>query len=340
MARLFATGFEAGSNGIFDLGGVSGGAGVQTSITRGPWSTYALAGGNFQIAGQRSFGAAVSSFYSGFGFFATGAEAFQSISWLSPNGVINLQVITNGSNKLQVRRGTSTVLATSGPSYAVGRWYFVELFGVIHDTTGQIQLRVDGENWIALTTGLDTREDAASGGETCDRWAGPLGTQAGSARIDDLYVNDTTGSVNNGFSGDLRLKAYIPNGAGDSTGLTRGGADSGSNFGQVDERPPNDATDYVYGLNTSSYDLYHLPNSSDLGSVDSVTLWIRAQKNDAGFASIAPMLKSGAVEHQSADQPLSTSWAYHHRVYDLDPTDSNPWTSGKIDALQVGAKSR
>jgi len=124
------------------------------------------------------------------------------------------------------------------------------------------------------------------------------------------------------------------------TQLSRGGADSGTNWGQVDERPPNDATDYVFSSTVNQYDLYNIPDLTGFGSVQAATLWLRAQKDDAGSALIAPMIKSGAVENQAADQALPTSWAFLQKVYNIDPTDSAAWTVAKINALQIGAKAR
>jgi hypothetical protein len=155
--------------------------------------------------------------------------------------------------------------------------------------------------------------------------------------VDDLWVNDTTGAQNTGFSGDIRVAAYIPNAAGDVTGLTPTG---GANYTNVDERPPNDATDIVSATGTTLYDLYHVPNTSGVGTVQAVTLWLRAQKSDAGAKSIAHKLKSASTEDTGADLTLSTTWAYYGKVYNVDPTDSVAWTAGKVDALQIGAKAR
>jgi hypothetical protein len=332
MARILATGFEAGSTGVFDLQVPA--ASLSTTVTRGAWSSYSSTGGG--TTGVISFASSVGELYVGCGFYGSDASALAVFHIVSQNNTPNLTLTTDGANHFQIRRGdaSGTVLATSSLTYSASRWYFVEVYTLTDDATGKYQLKVDGVDWIALATGADTRNDAAANGNLNNRL---YNVNTGSGFIDDLYVNDTTGSQNTGFSGDIRISAYIPNASGDVTGMT---PTSGSNYTNVDERPPNDATDIVAATGTTLYDLYNIPNTSGVATVQSVTLWLRAQKSDAGAKSIAHMIKSASTENQGADLALSTSWSYYRKVYSNDPTDSNAWTPGKVDALQVGQKAR
>jgi hypothetical protein len=248
---------------------------------------------------------------------------------------VNLCLRINAADHFEVLRGDATSLATGTATIASSTWYYVEFYALISDTVGKIQVRVNQVDDIALTTGLDTRQDATGAG-TVITGIGII-PDSSSHYVDDLWVNDTTGAQNTGFSGDIRVAAYIPNAAGDVTGLTPTG---GANYTNVDERPPNDATDIVSATGTTLYDLYHVPNTSGVGTVQAVTLWLRAQKSDAGAKSIAHKLKSASTEDTGADLTLSTTWAYYGKVYNVDPTDSVAWTAGKVDALQIGAKAR
>ena len=333
MARIFQTGGEMGHA---DYGDISAGT-VQTDQLRGSWSAYSFRGGTV------SWDSAVSEFYFGYGY--RGNLGLSMLQFESPNGTANVTTIVNGtSNKIEVRRGNSgqTLLATGTTVFNTTTWYYIEGHFTINDSTGVVEIKINGvSETLTFVTGnstnQDTRNDAAAGGDTCSRMS--FGGDS-NIRFDDCYVNDTTGSQNTGYSGDIRISAYIPNAAGDTTGLTRGGSDSGSNFGQVDERPPNDATDYVFGTDTTSLDLYNIPNTSGVSDVQAVTLWLRASKSDAGSGNIAHVLKSGGTQDVGSDLSLSTSWTYKRKNYNVDPTDSAAWTPSKIDGLQVGAKSR
>lgn len=328
MARIFQTGYEMNSTGVGDIVAASA---IQTDQTRGSWSTYSGRGGTY------SWDASVSEFYFGFGFRnATGTLTLAEFK--SPNGTTNVSVVHNATAaRMEIRRGTSTVLATGTTVISSSVWYYVEGHFVINDSTGQYELKLNGAVDITAASSQDTRNDAGANGDKCDRIT--IVNDA-NVRFDDILVNDTTTSYNAGYAGDTRISAYVPNAAGDVTGLTRGGTDSGNNYGQVDERPPNDGTDYVFGTDTTSYDLYNIPNTSGVATVQAVTLWVRAAKSDAGAASIAHALKSGGVEDFGSDVALSTSYAYYRKNYNIDPTDSAAWSPSKLDGLQVGIKSR
>jgi len=340
MARIFQTGFEMGSREV--VTGDSGGS-VVTTPTGGAYSAYAfktfVLGSNTHMFLLDS---STGEFYCGVRMHRPSATGYpgsseRTINFVSPNGTTNLQVRLQPSGALDVVRGNAGTTIGSGTTFIpLGAYFYYEVYGLISDTVGKIQTRINGTDDIALTTGLDTRADAAAGGDLVDRFA-IGGVASADLWIDDIYFNDTTGAENTGFSGDIRISAYIPNAAGDVTGLT---ATSGSNYAAVDERPPNDATDYVYDSGTSNYDLYNIPNTSGITSVQAATLWLRAQKSDAGAKNIAHKIKSAATEDTGSDIALSTSWTYYGKVYNVDPTDSNAWTAGKIDALQIGAKAR
>lgn len=330
MARIFQTGFEAGSSGIFNI--AAGNGSIGSSTTRGSWSTYAW---NCESTrAEASLDSSVTEFYFGIGFRVTGVGR-TLIGFKSPTSTEQLTFKISAASFLEVRLGSDsgTILGTGTKILSLSTWYYLEGHVTIHDSTGTVEAKIDGVQDINLT-GQDTRNDASSG--SVDR----LFVREASVIVDDIYVNSTTGTQNTGYSNDVRISAYIPNAAGTTTGLSRGGSDSGSNYGQVDERPPNDSTDYVYDSVVDDFDLYGLPNTSGVTSVQAVTTWIKAQKNDAGAASIAHMLRSGGTNDTGSDVALSTSWTYYRKNYNVDPTDSNAWTTGKLDALEVGVKVR
>lgn len=326
MTRRFQTGFETGSASQF--------LGVTSARGRGSWSTYSCIGSSPPVA---LFATGVAEFYVGFGFYAGSiGNGRRMIQFKNMNAGAELYLQTDTAGHIQVLRGNGTVLDTSTLTLVASTWYYIQMHVKIDDTTGLCETKVDGTQYNNLT-GADTRNDATTNGEKVNS----VGfSDDSNYYADDFWFNDTAGSIHNAYSGEERVAAYIGNAAGSQTGLTRGGTDSGTNYGQVDERPPNDGTDYVYATDTTSYDLYNIPNTSGVSEVHGVQLWVRAAKSDASAASVALMLKSGATEDQDADQTLSTSYGNFTHCYPVDPTDSGTWTSGKIDALQIGAKSR
>jgi hypothetical protein len=268
----------------------------------------------------------------------------------SPNNVGNFSIKTVTADKLAVYRGDgTTLLGTCSTILDVGRWYYIRYYVKIHDTAGEIKVFVDNvEETITWETGTwdtqDTRGDAGAGGDTCSRML-LHSNGSSSLTIDDWIINDTTGIDNVSYPDNLGIEALMPNAAGDSTGLSRGGTDSGANWSQVEERPENDGTDWVYDTVVNDYDLYNYP-STQWTTVAGVVVSLRAQKSDAGAASIAHVVKydtdaSGTAdtEETGADIPLSNSWVHHEKYYNRQP-DNTSWTPAKVNALQAGVKVR
>lgn len=338
MARLFHTGWEAGSKEIHALSPTVG-TGVVTTPTRGSWSTYAWSGsGGGPNTAHVLLTSAVSEFYFGTGFYYTEASAQRRIlNFVSPNGTLTTGLWTDTAGHLKFVRGDgAATLATSSTTFALSTWYYIEGHVVVNSSTGSVALKVNGVQDIAETTSLNTRGDGAAGGDTVDR----LGFAPDDALhlLDDFYFNDTTGTVNTGYSGDIRIKGYIPSADGSNSGMTL--STGTSHFAVVDDVPPNDATDYAYGTGTTEVDTLNIPNTSNVGTVQAVMLWVRAQKSDAGAGNIATVLKSGATTDTGSDQALSTSWAYYRKVFNQDPNGTINWTASAVDSMEIGAKSR
>jgi hypothetical protein len=342
MAVIFAEQSETGINSWLST---VGDWTASTTRTAGSWSTYSLRGGDSTKA-TGLWTASASEFWGQIRInWDIDFPDTTLLEFLSPNGTVNVSIGTvNATNSLRVFQSTGTTLATGTTTLSQDRWYYIQFHFTIHDTTGVVDIKLDGVNEINLT-GQDTRADAAAGGDTCDRINLHEGQPAWIIYIDDLIINDATDTDNISYPDRLGIEALMPSAAGDVTGLTRGGTDSGANWSQVEERPPNDATDYVFDSVVNDYDLYNIP-STQWTTVAAVLLDLRAQLSDAGGGSIAHMVKydtdaSGTAdtENTGADVALSTSWVYHTKYYNRQP-DTTSWSAAKVNALQVGAKVR
>lgn len=153
----------------------------------------------------------------------------------------------------------SQITGTSTPSAST--WVYIE--GKV-DRTGAagshiVEFRVDG-------TVIASRTNAnLSAGVLTFNVGGNLLLEAnttGTWYFDDVIVCDSTTSYMNDYLGDIKgLEALRPDGAGTSTQWTRGGTDSGANWSQLEETPPNDVTDYVLSNTLDQIDIYTLGNT-------------------------------------------------------------------------------
>lgn len=119
---------------------------------------------------------------------------------------LSLTVLSNG--QLQISRG-STVLATSSKGITQGVWYRIEFQTTINSTTGSIEVRVNGVDWIGPTTGLNTQNTSNASFDQI--WLGSVG----SSQDIDFYANDffctDSNTPNAGFLGDIRCFVESPN---------------------------------------------------------------------------------------------------------------------------------
>ncbi|MCK5432473.1 MAG: hypothetical protein KAJ03_06995, partial [Gammaproteobacteria bacterium] len=123
---------------------------------------------------------------------------FQATAASGPQFYIRL----NSARKLEFVRGapdTGTVLGTTTLDFPDDVWRYVEVKLRVHATLGTLEVKINGAVDITELTSQDTEHDAGTGVASL----GPGGTGSGavSYEIDDLYINDDTGSLNNDYLG-------------------------------------------------------------------------------------------------------------------------------------------
>lgn len=276
--------------------------------------------------------------------FANQATVVTGAGWLmSANGVdllslqdgasTQIKIRFNGDNTLSVVRGDGTVLATSDPStqqfLTNPYWPYLEFKATIHNTAGAFELWVNETLWLSAT-GVNTRFTANDYANGVSIGVG------GNAHVDDFYIDDGS----RGLWGNQKME-YLPvNGDGTYTQLSRGGADSGSNHGQVDESAQNGDTDYVKATAVGQKDTYTLtPMSGAPLDVTCLQLTMVARKEDILDREVAFLLKSGATEDLGANLSLDTSYGHFIKPYVLDPHTGSPWAYAGVNAAEIGVEA-
>lgn len=250
---------------------------------------------------------------------------------------ISLRLTTGTSTYgLSVGRGNYTELGSAAAVIPDGTYVYVEMKAVIHDTTGSVEVRVNGVTVINVT-GVDTR----NGGVPAVTQV-LIGNGRGNAnnydiRQDDVYVCDGTGSLNNGFLGDSRVAALYPTGAGTTTQWT---PSAGSNWQNVDEAPPDEDTTYNSETTAGEIDLYAMANlPSTAGSVAGIKEVAYHRKDDAGARTLRHVLRTGATNYEGADIAVADGYTYAGTVLrELNPNTGVAWTGTDIDGLEAGVK--
>lgn len=368
MTRLLQSGWETGDvNQIGAAAGI-GSHSIPTVVTASPTprtGTYCLkcsSSGSGTVTGFSSRSvllvshASKTELYYAFAFYRSDTETFTTPSRVifytidasgnvgialtcEPDGTVRVYNCTTGgasptsANFTLVAASATTILATTWTSIEV---HIVAATG----STGTVEVKINGATVITATSQRTSQTNANLLGFGLDftRINNPTaGSTATYVAFDDLVVNDTAGSVNNSWCGDQSIIMLKPNAAGDSTQFSRGGADSGSNFGQVDESPPNALTDYVYDTTVGHMDLYNV-NNATVVSVSAVEVLTQAFNVDGTGGSMNLVTKTGAGQSDGSAQNIGGTPAYYRRLLETDPADSAAWDQTKINALQIGVK--
>lgn len=236
-----------------------------------------------------------------------------------------------GNNSTNV----STLLATSTNTLVANTFYYIEFTCKIHDTTGTYEVKVNGSSvgWIPAASSKDTNNGGTAVAAYVQFCAGVASVNHD---FDDIYVNDTAGSVCNGFMGDMRVDFHLPDADGANTGWTPSAG--GTHFGTIDENPQN-TTDYNSTATLNAKDTLSVEAFKNSGAdIAAIQINLLSQKSDAGTCALQTVIReSGADTDSGVSIFPSTGWLVHKTNYSLAVGDGKRVGSG-FDACEFGYK--
>ena len=354
MTRLLAIGFEAGSLDEVPHTELYNSQCVISIVTASPrngdrclklaqngyypsgWYTWSMAAAKTEIWTRFGFKPAVSG-------TGTAGNEEEFLAFYDAEGTETLRLqYDRRTGAIKAYRG-STVIATSSGALSIstaGSWHLIEVRYKPHNSTGIVEVYLNGTQVINFASGDSTNglesvltvglanNNPNSGGDYTDHY------------FDDWVINDTAGAVNNGRPNDGAILMLQPTGAGTTTQLTRGGADSGANWSQVDEIPPDDA-DYVYSATVGQRDLYVLEDlPSGVGTIFSVSVLARAKEEISGVGQIGLTQKSGAVTTEDTAEALESTYRFYADLREVNPETTAAYSVAGVNALEAGVTVR
>ncbi len=236
------------------------------------------------------------------------------------------------------RGGTALTSGTSSLGLSTATWYFIEWKVTISSSisANSCKVRVNGIDWINVATGQSTKSTANS--TFNDILFGRVYPSNGTVNcdIDDLYICDQNGSVNNDFLGDVRVEMILPSGAGTTSGWT---PSAGSNYAAVDDTAPNDDTDYVSTQTATTKDTYAFGNLSNTpDSINGVQITTLLRKTDAGNKTFTPVIRSGGTDYDQSTVAVYDNYAFDTQVKETDPATAVAWIGSGVDSAEFGIK--
>lgn len=337
---LLIEGFE----GAEDNGGTGGGATAEMAamlLSKGHWcfdggiwsDAGRLGGVSFVDHANRGFAlryeTSDDTIIIGFGFKATAwpgagvARDIVSIMDHESNVHALIQMYDTDEWRIIVPEGTYTTTNNSGGGAG---WYYVE-FKIVIGETGSFELKIDEISQLDDNV-IDTK--ANTDGYSCFalfqsalvwRW------------MDDIYICDSTGSVNNDFLGDCQVIGKFPDGDGSSSDFAPQGA--GDNYIEVDEQDVDTDTTYSDG-SVGDIDYYTYGDLTEDYLIRGVQLNTTVRITDAGSMSIKNKVQSNSVVADGTERFVNVTYSTEYDITINDPGTDLPWTKAGINAAEFG----
>ena len=254
----------------------------------------------------------------------------------SDNGGAALALRLNTDGTLSIRDGVPSSIITSTNAMISNQWYYVEwLFELTNSTNEPGYVRVDGQNWITVTTTTDTRA-AADDGISSMVFKGHID---GTTYYDDIYAS----SHQSGLLGDMQIIALSPTGDGALNTWDGNDGNDVDNYQRVDETgDPDEDLTYVYTTGDENLEMYRF---SDLpvtaNKIFGIELITRAKRSGVGEMVVAQdfLTDSTTTEPTDGRTQLGTTFNWTRTLLEENPDTSSLFSEAEVNNLHFGSKS-
>jgi len=344
MAREWWTGIEMGDLLEWDTVYTSGAStvAVSTSVVRsGAYSLRLYGQGIGYAYVQHDLATAVAELYVrvGFRFDTNNIENAPVINFLDTAGAELGTVYISSNNYLHADIGGSDV-ATGPTTLQVDTWYLLEARLKVDDSAGVFQVHLDGSTEINFSG--DTKPGSTTTIGSVRFEGGVTWASTGATYIDDIAINDTTGTRDIDWPGEGHIVAYAPAANGTYNDFAIGGSSPPANDWQaVDDIPANDDTDYVYSSTTGEQSTFTSAASGLVAvAIKHMAIEGRFAESAATGETMAIMIRNNSTDHVGTYNALTTSYSNVFREdYAQDPDTSADWTVASVDNLEFGVEA-
>lgn len=256
---------------------------------------------------------------------------------------------------IRAKRGSTTLATTTDRfpgNLSDNQWIYFELKATVRTgTNGSFSLVYHKRRtknitaaWDAANTGVNTANQGADG---ADRFELAL-TQspATSIAVDNIYVCDGSGSINNDRLGEVEIEAIDVSGDGatdqwDLAGAAASVEDAWNEQATIQSAPEDDKR--TSSASVGEIELAALGNPVQLRfvSIKGVQTAIYGRMESSGSRTIQFWYRRAAGPSEAGTASItfsSTALVGTADCRETDPNTSSPWTLTDVDGLQVGAK--
>lgn len=239
---------------------------------------------------------------------------------------LKLGVTINSAGNLIALDATGATLGTGSTALSLNTWYRIGVRCGTSATVGPYEIQINGVTELSGTGNLDADNSIGIqigkvinlNGNTVDFF------------YDDLVIDDA------GFVGNAEVKIAVANANGATMAWT--GGTGASDYTQVDEIPFG-TTDYVQSTaqnDVALFDVQDCATTGVSGTIHGVAYLGRVQRAGGTNGTMVCRLESSGTNGDSASTTTTAGVATRMHIFSTDPDTSAAWTTGGIDAVEVG----
>jgi len=329
------TGLETGSISWAEFAGGVQNAAIETTTVHDSTYSIKLIANDVESYARMTGPIAKDEVFIRFDFNYSGAQSTTSeIFEMGTGKNITIQLATTlDLLYLQVEDSAGTVLGTGTTVVTQNAWHQLEMrVKKTVSNDGTVQIKLDGTTEINLTT-LTTIGQSTG----LNLLAGKKNTGL-TIYFDNVVCNDTSGSYNNSWLGDVVVENKVPDRMGNYTDWVKGAGSDTRNL-NVDELYPNDSTDCNRTSTFGAKETYGINGATTAKAKKAVIcrVWDNISSTEGATLSSYDVL----VRYDSTDYLTNilagSSYAWANVVYDKAP-DGTDWTNAKINATETGRR--
>ena len=254
--------------------------------------------------------------------------------------VVLFRLILQSTGVLKVQQvgGGAWSYETPLPIVVTEAFQHIEMKTTLDAVNGAVEVRWNGVT-VINQSGLNLGSVACGQVNVLSRIISGLSPSL-TAYLDDYFAWDDSGTMNNDFLGDRRVRTLYPNANTAVADWTVTGAASG--YEAIDETAPDFETTYISATPptgdplvpvVSEFELQDPP--VDIGAIAAVQTYIMQRKTEAGDCNTQSSLISGVDVSAGTDRPITEEYTYWMDVFELDPATGTPWTEASLTAAKL-----
>lgn len=238
--------------------------------------------------------------------------------------------------------GGGTVIGTSKMNaFQEDEWFNAEIYCKVANTGGQVQVRINTVIKVDIVSD-DTQFTSVAGFDSLfmgEFVYGVFASNLSDFAYDDVFFNDASGSANNTWSGNLRVKTQFVTANGAHDDFSIGGTSPASTNWQSVLNQSLDDTKYVFSATPTNYDLYQLDPNLNAPIVRAVQVRMGLRQDDATQRSAKAIIRLGSTVYEDDVQHFTNqTYTFYKGIWDLNPATAVSFTGAEVNAMQAGVK--